>query len=207
MELSFLANIQRNRFAKIADELMNRNCILKYDSRDNSKVIYRFAEIEFYLYNADKQDEDAATYCRDCKCGEWFFHYSGVDIAFETKHSGAELVQFGGILVRGIEIYKQNKSEEWEIVGVVGGPLASMWEIFNHCTQMPEIVPLDDTFNKERAISEAGKRVHINDSLKQRFFFEDIDWSVPTERIVKSKTDGKVSYKLEKESRTYNPKA
>ena len=102
MNLSFLKNIQREHFNEIATELMNHYCILKHDSRDNCDVIYRFAEVEFYLYDANEQDIDISTYCRDCKCEEWFFHASGVDIAFETIQDDNELIRFGGILIRGI---------------------------------------------------------------------------------------------------------
>ena len=84
MDLSFLTDIQRKCFRETAIELMNHYCILKHDSRDNSDIIYRFAEIEFYLYDIKEQDKDISTYSRDCKRVEWFFHGSGVDIAFET---------------------------------------------------------------------------------------------------------------------------
>lgn len=56
MDLSFLTNIQRECFRETAIELMNHYCILKHDSRDNSDIIYRFAEIEFYLYDIKEQD-------------------------------------------------------------------------------------------------------------------------------------------------------
>lgn len=65
MNLSFLKNIQREHFNEIATELMNHYCILKHDSRDYCDVIYRFAEVEFYLYDANEQDIDISTYCRD----------------------------------------------------------------------------------------------------------------------------------------------
>ena len=179
MDLSFLTDIQRKCFRETAIELMNHYCILKHDSRDNSDIIYRFAEIEFYLYDIKEQDKDISTYSRDCKRVEWFFHGSGVDIAFETVRDGDELMRFGGVLIRGIEIYKQNQQEQWEQIGVVGGPKLSMYEIFNHCSRMPDV-------------------------------FDDVDWDMPTERIVETKekkgTEEKYHVILKKTTRKYTPK-
>lgn len=186
---------------------MNYYCILKHDSRDNCCVIYRFAEIEFYLYEANDQDKDIDTYCRDCRCVEWFFHSSGVDIAFETVRDDNELMQFGGILIRGIEIYKQDEQEQWGQIGVVGGPKLSMYEIFNHCSGMPDIIAIPDTFKKDRNIGNATKRIGIKDSLHQRFVFDDVNWDMPTERIVETKyTEEKYHVILKKTTKKYTPK-
>ena len=173
-----------------AIELMNHYCILKHDSRDNSDIIYRFAEIEFYLYDIKEQDKDISTYSRDCKRVEWFFHGSGVDIAFETVRDGDELMRFGGVLIRGIEIYKQNQQEQWEQIGVV--------------------IAIPDTFKKDRSIGDATKRIGIKDDLHQRFVFDDVDWDMPTERIVETKekkgTEEKYHVILKKTTRKYTPK-
>ena len=208
MNLNFLTDIRRERFYEAATELMNRYCIFKRDSRNNSGIIYRFAEIEFYLYDAEEQDKDISTYNRDCRCVEWFFHSSGVDIAFETKREGDELVRFGGILIRSIEIYKQNATGQWKQTGVVGGPKLSMYEIFNHCCGMPDVVALPDTFAKDRSIGKATKRIGIEDHLRQRFVFDDMNWDMPTERIVETKDDaGKYHVVSKKTIRKYDPKS
>ena len=210
MDLSFLTNIQRECFRETAIELMNHYCILKHDSRDNSDIIYRFAEIEFYLYDIKEQDKDISTYSRDCKRVEWFFHGSGVDILLETVRDGDELMRFGGILIRGIEIYKQNQQEQWVQIGVVGGPKLSMYEIFNHCSRMPDVIDIPDTFKKDRSIGDATKRIGIKDDLHQRFVFDDVDWDMPTERIVETKekkgTEEKYHVILKKTTRKYTPK-
>ncbi len=187
-------------------ELMNHYCIFKHDSRDGSDVIYRFAEIEFYLYDTNEQDIDINTYRRDCRCKEWFFHASGVDIAFETVREGRELMRFGGILIRGIEIYKQDERGQWNIVGVVGGPKLSMSEIFNHCSGMPDVIALPDAFKKNRKIVAATKRIGIKDGLCQRYVFDDVTWDMPTERIVETKdTEGKKHVILKNITRKYAP--
>ena len=70
------------------------------------------------------------------------FHAGSVDIAFETIQDDNELIRFGGILIRGIEIYKQDEQKQWKQIGVVGGPKLSMYEIFNHCSRMPDIIAI-----------------------------------------------------------------
>ncbi|MGM9805751.1 MAG: hypothetical protein ACI3Z7_04865 [Candidatus Aphodosoma sp.] len=207
MTLNFLGDIRRECFMEAANELINHYCILKHDSRDDRDVIYRFAEIEFYLYDANEMDKDTSTYCRDCQCVEWFFHGSGVDIAFETEYDGNELIRFGGILIRGIEIYRQGVTGEWNLTGVVGGPRLSMYEIFNHCSEMPDIVAIPDTFKTDRSICDATRRIGIKDGLLQRFVVDDVNWDMPTERIVGSKdADGRCHAFLKKTTRKYEPK-
>ena len=92
MNLKFLENIERSQFGKAAKELMQHHCIIKRDSRDGHEVLYSFAEIEFYLYEAGYPELDVDTYDRDCAEVEWFFHKSGVDIAFSTTSEGNELL-------------------------------------------------------------------------------------------------------------------
>ena len=99
-----LYDIRREDFPEVARKLMNNYCVLKKDSRCDSDLIFRFVEIEFYLYDASEQKVDEKTYSRDCKCGEWFFHSSGVDIAFDTVRDGDELIRFGGIAVLAASI-------------------------------------------------------------------------------------------------------
>ena len=75
---------------------------------------YWITDLEFYLY-ADSH-RDIITYPRKCEAGCWFFHDSGVDLAFKStiefarhpknKSFKPTLTQdsvFGGILLRGIE--------------------------------------------------------------------------------------------------------
>ena len=202
MNGSLFRNVRREDFKTIAEELINNHCILKHDRRDESVVIYRFAEIEFYLYDVDEPDVDNSTYGRDCKCGEWFLHYSGVDIAFETAKDGNKLTCFGGILIRGVEIYKQNEQETWDLVGFAGGPMVALCEIFNHCRGMPEIISLPEAFkDRDRMNGEPTERVGIGDRLRQRYVADGVDFNTPTDRIVREKN----RFAIKKCKRTYNP--
>ena len=205
MNLSFLFEVSRYHFAEVAAELMNHYCIIKNDSRDNNDVIYRFAEIEFYFYDSKEPDVDVVTYNRDCKCVEWFFHKSGVDIAFVTQCKDKELERFGGILIRGIEIYRRDALGGWKLVGAVGGPRLAMFEIFNHCCGMPDVVAIPDTFEKGRSI-RVTSRVGMEDQLPQRFVFDDVNWGMETESIIERKDEnGKYHVLLGKSARKYTP--
>ena len=127
---------------------------------------------------------DEKTYSRDCKCGEWFFHSSGVDIAFETVRDGDELIRFGGVLIRGLEVYRQDGDGQWVQVGVIGGPKLTMYEMFNHALALPEIVALPDGLKADRSVAEPTCRVGIgDDDLRQRFVLTNVDWNMPTERV------------------------
>lgn len=203
---NLLSDVRRENFGAIANELMNHYCVLKRDSRYDSDFIFRFAEIEFYLYDAAEQDVDVKTYSRDCVCGEWFLHNSGVDIAFETVREGDELIRFGGVLIRGVEVYRQDEDGEWVLTGVVGGPKLSMYEIFNHALAMPEIVALPDGLKTDRQICEPTLRVGIGDDLLQRYVLADVDWTMPTDRIVEVKDGDVYRVMIAKVSRKYDPK-
>jgi len=95
-------------FEEIATELINQYCI----SVESKK--YRILELEFYFYHEEKF-RDCFTYRKEEQKtnGEWYFHYSGIDITFGSKHS------WGGILLRSIgEMDDNNK-----ITNVICGPL------------------------------------------------------------------------------------
>lgn len=200
-----LFDIRREDFPEVARKLMNHYCVLKKDSRYDSDLIFRFVEIEFYLYDASEQNVDEKTYSRDCKCGEWFFHSSGVDIAFDTVRDGDELIRFGGILIRGVEVYRRDEDGQWAQMGVIGGPKLSMYEMFNHALALPEIVALPDGFKTDRE-PNCTKRVGIDDKLEQRYVMEDVDWEMPTERVVEVKDGDIYRVKIAKVKKQYNPK-
>jgi len=80
-------------FEKIAGDLFNHFAI------ETANGTYRLTEIEFYWHSPSHPDK--STYERkhvDPQAGEWFFHYSGVDIALKNNETGG----YGGILIRGI---------------------------------------------------------------------------------------------------------
>ena len=69
-----------------------------------NKTMYRFVEIEFYWNSPNHVDN--STYKRkhvDPKAGDWFFHYSGVDIALKSEEGR------GGILIRKVFDFEKNE--------------------------------------------------------------------------------------------------
>lgn len=114
-------------FKEIAEEMFNY-----YGIRCGDRV-FRFAEIEFYYYDKDLLNDEwnRKTYPRSGKAaGELFFHYSGIDVCFESNygynessHSG--VAAFGGILIRSL--YEESAG------AFVTGPLLCMNTLLNAC--------------------------------------------------------------------------
>ena len=127
---------------------MNEYCI------DNGQYQYRPIEIEFYIYDKDKHP-DKHVYPRDNKsAGELFFHYSGMDICFD---SSLEKGFFGGILIRALERCKNNsKNAEF------GGPLVCLNEVLNTAKTKCEVRQLARPDTERVQAIPFGQRVGIN---------------------------------------------
>ena len=101
-------------FDNIADQLMNNYAIQNHES------LFRLTEIEFYW--SSKSHIDTCTYNRkhtNPKNGDWFFHYSGVDIALRSE----KLNGFGGILIRRVYSVKERK--------IYKGPMVCAMKLFS----------------------------------------------------------------------------
>ena len=116
-------------FANLAKSLM-RNFQIKRGDK-----LYWMTDIEFYIYT--DEHKDIITYPRNCPAGVWFFHPSGVDIAFRSevptkphpktgkqKPHLEEGAFFGGILLRRIKL-------DDESARVIDGPLNVCDELFD----------------------------------------------------------------------------
>lgn len=135
LDMMAVSNVQ-DQFRKIAENLF-KYCYIKCGAKK-----YYFAEIEFYYY--DKNEENGLnkewnekTYPRDKKyAGELFFHYSGVDICFDSSY---EKGKFGGILIRSL---KEDCGK------YITGPTVCMLEILNVCTnEKPRLEMLNEKYN------------------------------------------------------------
>ena len=109
-------------FSSLASEIIKNYCIVCSDK------MYRFAEIEFYYYDKNNNllDEEwnHRTYPRtEKKAGDLFFHYSGVDICFDSNFGEG---CFGGILIRSL--FDEEKHR------YITGPLLCANEILNTCS-------------------------------------------------------------------------
>lgn len=109
-----IKNESVEEFDKIANRLLNDYGIQNHES------LFRITEIEFYWNSPTHIDR--STYSRihvEPKNGDWFFHYSGVDIALKSP----ELNGYGGILIRGIYSLMEKK--------VFKGPMVCAMKLFS----------------------------------------------------------------------------
>ena len=105
-------------FKIIADKLFNEYVIKTHDSE------FRIIEMEFYWNSPTHVDN--STYPRkyvNPNSGEWFFHYSGVDIALKNEKG------HGGILLRGV--CKINNKGETDKDDIYKGPLVTVMRLFS----------------------------------------------------------------------------
>ncbi len=140
-------------FRDIANNLFKDFCIECGDKK------YCFAEIEFYYYDKNKFNKEwnRETYPRTDKvAGELFFHYSGIDICFNSNFNKG---RFGGILIRSLrDIGNQC---------FITGPTVCSNEILNTCSKnrkWPEIVYKKD-IGIDSIIDEPIKRYGLEDEL------------------------------------------
>ena len=168
-------------FPALAKELFEYYVIQK------GNIQYKFTEIEFYLYH-DKR-RDIISYPRNTKAGEWFFHASGVDIAFESHVEVKEGVKkpvltkdafFGGILIRGIErIVSEGKNIPFK------GPMLSCEELFDkfdafgEAENFPKLVRLSEAmpYEYKKPINRYGLKENAEEKVSSILSnnYSDID--------------------------------
>lgn len=148
-------------FRKIARKLFNDFAI------QNENSLYRLTEIEFYWTSPTHKDE--SVYKRihtNPSTGEWFFHYSGVDIALKND----ELKGYGGILIRGIYDIYSGKSTK--------GPQVCVMKLFSGINAFSSSFPvqiIDYKFpeeqigNTERIGLGNNAQISGSDKFKYRF--------------------------------------
>lgn len=171
----FCLRPNRKRFSDIANFLINHALIEKGD------IKYSLAEIEFYLYN--EEDQDRHTYIRDTRAMKWFFHDSGVDIAFETIKDGKWLTQFGGVLIRSLIKHVPGNEDE-----TIAGPMRCQKELFNNCEVFPQITEKNTPTSFEIGRNLRYGFMEEDLTREYRFFIADKDfrWNRRTERPVYS---------------------
>ena len=145
---------------ELAKELMNEYCIY------NGQYHYRPIEIEFYIYDKDNH-ADTHVYYRNKKAGELFFHYSGMDICFESSspqpNNGNKDVRFGGILIRALE------REDGKYFG---SPLVCMCEIINTATEKCKVEKRPIAESEKIDIDKFGQRVGIKAKNEGDTFYD-----------------------------------
>lgn len=123
MDFLKIINESEEEFEGIAGQLFNNYAIQNHDST------YRIVDVEFYWNSSNHKDN--STYNRkhvNPNQGEWFFHYSGVDIALKNEDTGG----YGGILIRGIYDIENDK--------LYKGPLVCAMKLFSGTSAFSESI-------------------------------------------------------------------
>ena len=193
-ELSKVSQLKKSSeikvyFGKLSDYLFHHLAIKA------GKDTYTFLEIEFYYYNEKSIFKGSTlyscTYPRTRNAGQFFWHYSGLDICFESKEEDG---YFGGILIRSL---KKNDKE------IIAGPMRCSNEILNSCeTELPTLVEHESNSGCEPKTTfrygiEADKKQD-----KYRYFIPQDKWTRTRNNVlVEDKSTG--GYKAIKKTDYY----
>ena len=167
--------ISDDTLKKIAEGIICNSYI-----NNGSDTKYIPIEIEFYYHSPRlpfKQDEnyekDHITYPRDIQeSGKLLYHYSGIDICFQSKNSEKEKIEFGGILIRSLLKIKDNNEEK----EIIYGPLCCKDVLLNEAKEFPSLEYPADKRNEYNLI--ASKRVGIsneNTNLNLRYYAKEYE--------------------------------
>lgn len=174
------------KISDIAENLFANYQIAKGNTR------YDFEEIEFYLYT-EKHRDNNHVYPRDCQAGEWFVHYSGVDLTFQTLKEDNKITQCGGILIRRIK--KVGESS-------VGGPLRCLMELFNG-QEEPKLVKKERENVEPKESSRIGIKNNTMQDERQYRFVVNENTQIKTDYCPQYTKDGIV---IKPKCYTYKPK-
>ena len=168
---------------KISDDTLESIAegIICHSYIDNgSDTKYIPIEIEFYYHSPRlpfKQDEnyekDHITYPRDIlETGKLLYHYSGIDICFESIECKKARPEFGGILIRSLLKIKDNNEEK----EIIYGPLCCKDVLLNEAKELPSLEYFADKRNEYNL--KASKRVGIsneNTDLNLRYYAQEYE--------------------------------
>lgn len=173
-------------FQKIATNLMN-NFVIRANGND-----FRLAEIEFYLHEKDKHEDDFIhakiinekpndSANHQIKMGCWYFHYSGIDLTFGDSQKN----RFGGILIRSI-IPLDEKIKP--IIGPLKlkNHLLNQYENISHSGDFLKVISIEDKLKPDEIIPMP--RVGLGSSGNEKF--KDLEY-----RFVLSQIKDKVKPK------------
>lgn len=160
-------NIQQY-FAEVADYLFKHVAIQAGETR------FTFAEIEFYYYKEGEFEGPLynCTYPRTRKSGKFFWHYSGMDICFESSE---EKKYFGGILIRSVK-----RGSE-----IIAGPMRCSDEIMNSCDgELPCLVDRETACETPVSTIRYGIEADNNQNMKFCFYIEPETWNRKREGVL-----------------------
>ena len=143
---------------------------------NGSDTKYIPIEIEFYYHSprlpfkkGENYEKDHITYPRDIQeSGKLLYHYSGIDICFESIECKKARPEFGGILIRSLlKINDKNEEEE-----IIYGPLCCKDVLLNEAKKLPSLEYHADKCRKYDLVA-SKKRVGIsneNTDLNLRYY-------------------------------------
>lgn len=151
MDFLTIVDETEKEFEKIAQKLFDEFAIRTHNG------LYRLTEIEFYWNSSTHVDN--STYKRkhvDPKSGDWFFHYSGVDIALKNEQSGG----YGGVLIRSL--YNIEKKT------IVKGPMVCAMTLFSGTNAFaPSIQTQIIPYVFEKSTIEKRLRIGLGQNAKE----------------------------------------
>ena len=161
---------------------------------------YTFAEIEFY-YHSDELNLNNSiyncTYPRIRNSGDFFWHYSGVDICFDSNYNMDGNGNFGGILIRSLT---KHGSEG----GIIAGPMRCTCELMNSCNSentAPYLADLEEDIRpKEDLYSTIRYGVNDENQLGDKelhfcYYLDPISWTRKRNNVLMMK-DNKTRYEF-----------
>ena len=166
-----IPEISNDTLEKIAKGIICNSYI-----NNGSDTKYIPIEIEFYYHShrlpfkkGENYEKDHITYPRDIQdSGKLLYHYSGIDICFQSKNRVKEKIEFGGILIRYLLKIKDNNEE------IIYGPLCCKDVLLNEAKKLPSLEYPADKRNEYNLI--ASKRVGIsneNTDLNLRYYVKE----------------------------------
>lgn len=141
MKLRELLHLRNGENIHEIFDLLAKELLLNYHIQKGTEC-YDILEIEFYYYSS--VHPDIMTYPRTAQAGNWYFHPSGVDLAFESRsqyregksnrQKVGENDSFGGLLIRSIQ------QQDGTLFTGPGNCVSVLFDQFD-ALEMPAVLP------------------------------------------------------------------
>jgi len=179
--------IEINDFQKYFDDIAKYifgNVAIVIGNSNSQQIKYYLEEIEFYYNNGkipeeeitfitkdkkekkDKKNYFSCTYKRERDAKQLFWHYSGVDICFQSDETC-----YGGILIRSLT--KEYKDNEGNLVKeLIAGPLRCSNELINQgvlSNSIPQIKEIKWPTDRIVNVNNIGSTVRQGIETSERY--------------------------------------
>ena len=105
-----------------------RILLLQCEIAIGNDIRYSIEEIEFYYFKNGCLDGSIynCSYPRNRKACDFYWHYSGIDICFESTEDS-----FGGVLIRALRKIEKKDGVKTDVL--IGGPMRCALDLTNTC--------------------------------------------------------------------------